>query len=360
MQNLHGGDIYRNPGVMDFSANLNPLGMPEAIRQAMQDSLSAAAYYPDPFCEQLRYAIAKWEQVDDRQVICGAGAADLIYRLVYAIKPKRALVIAPGFAEYEQALLAQGTQVHRYYLDHVDFMVREDILEQLTKDLDMLCLCSPNNPTGKVIAPELLQEIVKKCVQKEIYFLMDECFLNFTTEEKAVSLTKTARSNPFVFVLKAFTKMYCLAGVRLGYAITDNAPLLERMYASGPPWNVSVLAQAAGMAAVQLDDFVEQTREYVKEQRQYLWEALQQLPVTVWESAADFLFFRARPGLQQDLLRQKILIRDCSNYPGLTKGYYRIAVKSQEENQKLVQAMAEVLGTDWETVRSRQRNDIIV
>lgn len=349
MENIHGGDIYRYENVLDFSANINPLGTPPGIIQAVENSLSNIAHYPDIYCEKLREKIAATVIVEKEAVICGNGAADLIYRLVFAKKPKKALILAPGFAEYEQALCACGTKIVFYYLNHMDFRLDETFLDALTDDLDMICICSPNNPTGAVIEPKLLHKISSVCKEKHIFMLMDECFNDFLEEPEKYTLLERVKQEKHIFLLKAFTKMYGMAGVRLGYGICTDKEILEKMYEAGPPWNVSVLAQAAGIAALDEKTFTISTRKYIKKEKEKLYKALDKLKIQYWKTDANYIFFRESKGLKERLLKKGILIRDCSNYPGLEEGYYRIAVKSDVDNRKLIAVLKEVQGTKKET-----------
>lgn len=342
METIHGGDIYRNADCVDFSANINPLGTPEAVKKAMRDSLEQVHHYPDVFCEKLKEKLAAFHGVKMEQLICGNGAADVIFRYVFAIKPKQALVLAPCFAEYEQALRFVGANVEHYPLNTKTFCLEEGFLDALTEEIDVVFLCNPNNPTGKTISKSLLIQIVDRCRQKEIRLFLDECFLDFLPDEEKRSLVKLVYKEPHIFILRAFTKMYAVPGIRLGYGICADEMLLSSMEQAGPPWNVSVPAQAAGVVALEQQDFVETTKCYIQKERAYLSEQLARLHITFWESSANYIFFYDTRDLKQKLLEQGILIRDCSNYVGLSKGYYRIAVKDRESNEKLIAALEQM------------------
>ena len=339
MKNIHGGDIYQYESILDFSANINPFGTPERVKEAIIQSVDSVKHYPDITCLALREKIAEAEGVSTESVICGNGAADLIYRLIMVRKPKKAMVLAPGFAEYEQALQFVGTKIQYYYLNQKTFRLDDSFLNELTEELDMLCICSPNNPTGQVIEPELLEEIRKRCQANEIFLLMDECFNDFLDNPEEHSLVKKVKQDSNIFILKAFTKMYVMAGVRLGYGICGNHKVLDKMYEAGPPWNVSTIAQCAGIAALMETEVPKKTREYVKKEKQYFYHELEKHGIKYWKTDANYIFFQAAEGLKEAMIEQGILIRDCSNYKGLEKGYYRIAVKTHEENEKLIQAL---------------------
>lgn len=339
---VHGGDIYRNPGCLDFSANINPLSMPPAVREAAAAGIEASVHYPDVFCTKLVQAIAAKEGVREDCIICGSGAADLIFALCLALKPGKALLTAPTFAEYEKALRCVGCEPEYYVLkEERGFQIGEDILERLKPSTEIFFLCNPNNPTGVLIPPPLLERIVKQCSDAGILLVSDECFLEFLGEWERYSL-KRFLGQAGIFVLKAFTKLYAMPGLRLGYGICTDTELLQKMHSCSQPWNVSVPAQYAGLAALREEEYVRRTREYLKQEKEYLLNGFQKLWIPVYGAAANYIFFRAGAGLYEQLRIRGILIRDCSNYKGLGAGYYRIAVRTHEENERLMKALREV------------------
>ena len=345
----HGGDIltaaqrYGAP-VLDFSANLNPMGMPESVRRAAEESIAGAVHYPDPLCRQLRGGIARRDGVEAEQVICGNGAADVVFRLVLAVGPRRALVTAPTFSEYEQALSAAGCRVSHHYLKpERNFDVTDAILKGITPRLDMVFLCSPNNPTGRRVDRELMKEILCRCEELDILLVADECFLDLS--EGGEGLAPWLRESDHLFLLRAFTKSYAIPGLRLGYGLCRNTELLEEMGKVGQPWSVSVPAQAAGLACLEEADWPERARELIRTERDWLIGMLRDRGLTVWEGEANYLLFRA-PGvadLKERLVERGVLIRSCANYVGLGPDYYRIAVRPHGENERLAAALKEVL-----------------
>lgn len=351
MELLHGGNIYdenlqekyRRKELLDFSANINPLGMPEGVRLAVMHALEDAVHYPDPLCRKLKTALAGEYGLEEKHFICGSGGADLIYRLAYALRPRRALLTAPSFAEYEEALKQTGTECFFYHMQE-DLEVDHEILKHMGESLDVMFLCNPNNPTGLLIRPNLLLRILARAAHKKILLVLDECFLDFTGQEER-SLISYIKETPYLFILKSFTKMYAMPGIRLGYGISGNRELLDRMEAAGQCWGVSVLASAAGIAALQEKDYRQQAVRLVREERGWLKKELEAAGCRVWDGQADYLFFRA-PGvydLYERLLPFGILIRRCGNYRGLEADSYRTAVKDHEANVKLAEAVKKVL-----------------
>lgn len=350
MKNIHGGDIYQYENILDFSANINPMGAPESVKKAIADAIGQIGHYPEMYSDSLRKAIGEKYHIDSSQIICGNGAADVIYRYVYAVRPKKILVTAPCFAEYEgawQSLWASHDvpEVAVYSLNHQDFCIKEDIVMLIEQENpDVIFLCNPNNPTGVLIPVQILSEIVKLCKARNIRLFLDECFLDFTGQEENLSLVGKLQEYPGLFILKAFTKMYAMAGVRLGFGMTSDLGLIEGMYQAGPPWNVSVLAGAAGKAASKEDDFVKETVQYIQKEKEYLYQALDALEVTYWKSAANYILLKADKDLKERLVETGILIRDCSNYRNLSEGYFRIAVKNHENNMRIITEIKHLLG----------------
>jgi len=334
---FHGGDIYTNKGVtLDFSVNTNPFGMPECVREALIARADEFARYPDPNNRALCEAIAKYEGVPVEFILCGNGAADLIYRLCYAVMPLAALVLAPTFSEYERAL---SCGITRYFLKPENqFAVLDDILDYITSDVEIIFLCHPNNPTGRLFPREILKDVVYFAARRGITVVVDECFIDFTGGASAKDFLNDAQN---LVILKAFTKMYACAGLRLGYIITPDVKLTDTLTKEAQPWSVSVPASIAGIAALSCADWVTKTRELIISERSYLSGELKKLGFTVFDGDANFILLKSERPLYEPLLEKGILIRPCGNFAGLDSSYYRLAVKTREENIRLVRAMSD-------------------
>lgn len=341
MKHKHGGDVYSRSYKTDYSANINPLGPPEGVLRAVRESAHFIQNYPDVSQRRLKKALSEHEQVPEEWLICGNGAAELIFALCMGLKPGRALLTAPGFAEYEEALRACGCGIVWYdRREENGFLLKEDYLEKITPEIDMLFLCNPNNPTGTMTDRAMLRRIADRCREYQVVMAVDECFIGFVDEPEAYSVKTWLDEYPNIFVLKAFTKLYAMPGLRLGYGICADRQVTERMKGVMQPWSVSVPAQAAGTAALLEQEYVERSRKIVRQEREYLLKGLRNLGFTVWEGAANFLFFKGPKHLAEECEKQGYLIRDCSNYRGLSEGYYRIAVRAGEENRKFLEALA--------------------
>lgn len=349
MQLVHGGDWmgYREQfgrDSLDFSANVSPLGLPEGVAAAIMAALPAADRYPDPLCRTLRAALAEGEGLPAAEILCGNGAADLIFRLVMALKPRRALVLAPTFAEYASALELVNCTVERFFLrEENDFALTKDFLEALHPGLDLVFLCQPNNPTGQLADPVLVRKIAEKCASCGAILAVDECFLDFLPDCENWTAKPLLETMPNVLILKAFTKLYGMAGVRLGYCLCSNTNLLHRMQTVGQPWAVSGLAQAAGVAALKEHVYVEKVRTLIQTERPKLVAGLRALGLRVIEGKANYLLLQAPETLGEALRRKGVVLRSCANYPGLDGTWYRTAVRTAPENEQLLNTLKEVL-----------------
>ena len=340
----HGGDIYARPIRLDFSANVNPFGTPEPVRSAVRRAAEELTAYPDPCCGLLREKLAAVNGVARENVICGNGAAELIYQFAWALRPKKALLPVPSFADYEGALGAAGCRPTFYPLRRENgFLLTEDILPAIGPDTDLLMLCAPNNPTGRSVPRDLLLSILDRCRQRGIWLFLDECFFELTDGDKAFSLASLLGEGDRVFLLRAFTKAYGMAGLRLGYGLCKHRDLLDKMGRLTQPWNVSTPAQAAGLAALDCPDWPEKARALLQREKPFLYEQLTALGMGVLPGDANFLFLSGPRGLYEKLLQREVLIRDCSNYRGLQQGDYRIAVRTRAENEALLKTIGEVL-----------------
>lgn len=355
----HGGDWSgfleeRGHMPLDFSANVSPLGMPPSALKAME-SLSGVdlACYPDPECRALRRAIAVRYGICDDQIFCANGAADIIYRLAYAVKPKRAVLVAPDFGEYAEALENVGADITYYMTGNAginpddvgeqrNYAVDRGILFYIREDTDLVIFSNPNNPSGCVTDTKLLQNILDKCIECGALFVLDECFLDFLPDaSERTMLGSLVESHGHLLVLRAFTKFYGMAGLRLGWCASGDSGLLEKLRRSGPPWQVSVIAQTAGTAALSDPAYDEDLRALIKRERTHMQDALIAGGFRVIPGRTNYiLFYSEDHELHEKLLSHGIMIRDCSNYTGLSEGWYRVAVRTREENEVLLSCLA--------------------
>ena len=341
-RNLHGGSCGRGALRADFSVNVNPLGTPESVKKAFRAAAGELWRYPDPFCRGLVRAAAAYEHTAEEKILFGNGASELIFCFRSALGIRRLLLASPAFSGYREG---SGAEVLLYPLrEELGFSLDEGVLPFLEREGSApgaaVMLGSPNNPTGRLIRPDLLEAILRLCREMNLPVLADECFLDFT-EAHGESLTKRLSEFPNLFVLKAFTKNFGLAGLRLGVLFSSDHGALRRIAAASPPWNVSLPAQRAGIAALSEGVFLERTRELVRRERAFLAEELQKCPCVdrVIPSDANFLLFHGPEDLGQSLLSRGIAVRTFSPEEGLSAGWCRAAVRLHKENEMLLSAI---------------------
>lgn len=377
MEYQHGGDIYSQKVELDFSANINPLGLPEGVKEELRRCLDrdVCSVYPDSRCGELREALGVYHHVPPSWTVCGNGAADLIFGLAASLRPSRGLVTAPAFSEYEQALDTVKCRTEHFYLEerHGFKPDPKEICARIRKartegePYDIVFLCNPNNPTGIPMQKAAVEAVARECAGGGALLVVDECFCDFLDDPETFSVIPYIWKYQNLFVIKAFTKLYAMAGLRLGYGLSSDEGLLGRLGAVRQPWPVSGPAQRAGEAALREREYVEKTRILMGSERDWLRRTLQELGFIVYGSKANYLFFKdpgenlgnaghgegsgntADPAWQykgwlyEKLLERGVLIRSCANYPGLDASYYRVCVKARRDNEALAAHMREIL-----------------
>ena len=349
-QNIHGGDIYSRQIRLDFSVNGNPLGMPDAAAQALREAIQHVGEYPDITAVTLTEAVSfmlsaqSGREIPKEYLLFGNGASELFLAIMHALKPENIVIPVPSFYGYEYAAKAADSHIKYVYLpEETTFCPGKELLQALTADTDLLFLANPNNPTGKLLSREYLRELLEHCRHQGIIVVLDECFIEFceTDREQPISLLGKIDQYENLLLVRAFTKSFAMPGVRLGYLVCSNEELREKICRQLPEWNLSVFAHRAGIVcAEQAEQYLQDTVEYVKTERAYLREGLEALGIRVVSGEADFLLLYTTQPIYDRLLAKGILIRNCENFRGLGEGYYRIAVKKQEENEVLLRELA--------------------
>lgn len=334
--------------LLDFSANINPSGMPASLKQAIIDNLSLAERYPDESYQALHQALAQHHNVPDDWVLAGNGETELIFNLVKYLALKRALLLTPGFAEYRRALEAAGCEICDYRLsEEQEWQPDERFLAALTPDVDCLFLCTPNNPTGLMPDAALLILIAERCRALNIALIIDEAFLDFMPQEAGFIPQLMHYSQ--LYVLRSVTKFFAIPGLRLGYLVSSDVSTVSRMRTHREPWTINAFAALAGERVFHDREYIEASHAWLKIEQKRLFQQLSALSaLRVWRPAANYIFMRCEIpelALQQEMLKRKILIRSCANYPGLDSCYYRVAIKSVADNDRLLAALLEVFSS---------------
>lgn len=300
LKSAHGGNIREAaallgiaPGeLLDFSANINPLGMPASLRQAIVDNPGCAERYPDVEYQQLHQALAAHHQLPAAHILAGNGETESIFTLVHGLKPRRAMIVIPGFAEYRRALQTVDCEVVEYALRERDgWQLTDAILDALTPALDCLFLCTPNNPTGLLPERGLLEAIAQRCRALNISLILDEAFLDFIPDQPG--FIPLLAQHPHVWVLRSLTKFYAIPGLRLGYLLNADAQAVARLRARQMPWSINAYAALAGEIILQDRAYQRATWQWLQEEGARFYAQLQEMGgLTVWPGRANYLFLR--------------------------------------------------------------------
>lgn len=349
----HGGNVEEikrkfgiNEKIYDFSANINPLGINKKVKNEMIKALDKIESYPDITYHNLKEGIKKFEEVDYENIILGNGAAEVIFNISRGLKPKKAILMAPTFSEYEDSLRSIDCKIEYYKMDK-DFLIKEDFLEKLTEDIDITFICNPNNPTGKLTSKRLLLDILERGVKNNITIVVDESFLDFLENKNEYSLVKYIEKYNNLIVVKSLTKFFAFPGIRLGYGLTKNKDYIEKINKISIAWNVNTIALYGGVQALKEEAYMRASREYLREEKNFLLKSLEKFEeLEIYSGSVNYIFFKVKIDidLKTALLNKNILIRSCENYINLEKGYYRIAVRRREENKILIQALEQIFG----------------
>ncbi|WP_232696511.1 threonine-phosphate decarboxylase CobD [Brevibacillus daliensis] len=354
----HGGDIWTaaetyqlNPDqLLDYSSNINPFGIPSRLLPELQKRMPEIVRYPDPSCRNLRKQLSKTlaTNISPDHILVGNGGAECLHLAVTALAPEKVGIIYPSFSEYESISVQAGCQIvgipttaENNFLPKVD-----DLLLQV-KHVDMLFLGHPNNPTGNYLQPRELLQVAEACEEEQTYLCVDEAFIDFIADGDSLSLLPHITKFKHVLVFRSMTKMFAIAGLRLGYVVSQ-PDVIEKLSRKQISWSVNHLAQIAGELLLEEHDFVEETKRYVKNERERITGILRSISELIcYPSEVNYLLLQLKTissaTLQEEMAKRGVLIRNCSMYPGLTDGFIRIAIKTKEENDIMIAVLMQAL-----------------
>ena len=343
----HGGNIhgFEKP-MVDFSANINPLGIPEKLRIAWIEKMQQVTSYPDSSYRKLKEAIRDHHSLTDKaNILLGNGAVDLIHGVVKSIRPLEVLIPSPAFSEYRKASIRNEIPYREPVLyDSLGNLQTEKFLKAV-KERSLVFLCNPNNPTGKALSPSDLLLILKRIEETGSFLVLDETFLPFVEQEKRHSLL--GHQPECVLFLRALTKIYGIPGVRLGYGILYNEILAKKIISLQDPWHINTFADIAGQVVLKETGYLLETASWLKNEKAFLYRELSKVPWLTWiESDCNFILLKSSCAsaeeIQDNLLADQILIRLPYGFNGLTSHHFRIAVKDRSSNLKLMNALQKI------------------
>lgn len=344
----HGGNIYEierkyNKEVIDFSANINPLGLSREVKESICKNLDRILHYPPSNTPDLIKKIADYWEISKKNILLGNGSAELIYLIVTTFNPKTALIPAPTFSEYERAVKSVDSKVSFLKLN-INNSFKLNLSSVRKKDI--FFLCHPNNPTGNFILKNNV-ETIKRLADRLV--IVDEAFMDFIPNQWKYSFIKKTVKIPKMVVLRTFTKMFALPGLRIGYMV-GHEEIIRKLKNHQPPWSTNSLAQLAAEISFENKEYIRKTNCFVEKERKFLFNEIADIrELTPYPSLVNFLLIKLNEesltssNLKQKLISKGILIRNCANFRGLNNKFIRIAVRSHEENVRLIQTLKKVL-----------------
>jgi len=352
---IHGGEVLDAAGesglkreeILDFSSSVNPLGPSKKALEAAKAAFNEIPAYPDSNSSELRRAIgSRFSDIGGENVVVGNGSTELMYLFaeVFLKDGEKALIPVPTFGEYESAVRKTGETVKLLRLDS-NFNIDPDVFKSELASAKIVFLCNPNNPTSMLIPNETLTGIIEAALNRDVLVFLDEDFLEFVENESTLSLISKIKRYPNLFILRSFTKIFGLTGLRVGYGIA-NEEIINALSCAKIPWNVNCLAQAAAVAALKDEGHLAVTRDLIKKEKAWILAEFERFSsFKVYPADANFFFVDVRQSgltstqLAKGLLHQGILIRDCASFRGLDQYYIRVAVKTHSENARLIEAL---------------------
>ncbi len=344
----HGGDVlsykkYYEGEIVDYSSNINPLGVPKGLVEELKKCCSTIVSYPDIKYRKLRESISKYLKCKDENVIVGNGAVEIIDNFVQLFN--RVIVFLPAFSEYELRAIVHKKDVVKIKFKE-NFKVDIEKLKNITQKGDLIVLGNPNNPTGLRLKKKELLAIYKLVRERQAFLLLDEAFFEFCPEDyDSINIFKEYNFER-VAIIRAATKFFALPGLRLGYGCTS-LKWVNKYNEIALPWSVNAMADCAGRYIFDCKDYIEESKRYINEERKFLIEELLSINgFKVFPTDANFILIKLLKWNEElilkHMLKRGFLIRKCSSFEGLDDTFVRIAIKDRKNNERLVKAFREL------------------
>ncbi len=358
---FHGSDLekieatyhIKKEDITSFSANVNPIGISPLLRETLAHHIDDITGYPDREYTSLRRCIGRYIDADPKNILVGNGSSELISLFIENLNPKKALILGPTYSEYEHAVTLCGGSAYYYRLDEKhNFSVHvEKLEEKLTEKIDLLLICNPNNPTSTAISRQDMRRILDTCKMHGIYVLIDETYVEFTEDVRSVTAVPLAHIYNNVIILRGISKFFAAPGLRLGYAICSNRDLTKKVSGRQNPWSINTLAAIAGEIMFSDEDYIEETRSLISEERARICRFLDGCAgLTYYPPTANFILVKiTREGVTADdlfdaAIRRGLMIRNCASFPFLDNKYFRFCFMMPEKNDELLALIKEMLG----------------
>jgi Histidinol-phosphate/aromatic aminotransferase and cobyric acid decarboxylase len=350
---FHGSDIdaieqhyhMKRENIINFSANVNPLGISKRLKDALAQNIDVIGRYPDRHYITLRKSIATYTGTDFNHILVGNGSTELISLVIQIKQPKNCLLLGPTYSEYERELELARCHIAHYNLkEHDDFQFNfTDFENKLSPTLDMIILCNPNNPTSTCIGKQDLEKLLNICKQYHILVMIDETYIEFAPQMENITAASFISRYDNLVVLRGVAKFFASPGLRLGYALMGDLDLLNQINEQKNPWSINSLAEYAGTIMFSDEEYITKTRDFINTELDFMYQALKKLPkLKVYKPIANFILVRLKnetasgKDFFEFCIKRGIMIRDCSTFHSLEGDYVRFCIMNTNDNRKLL------------------------
>lgn len=359
-EHFHGSDLekieaiygIKKEDITSFSANVNPLGISPKLKETLVDQIDAITGYPDREYTSLRKSIASYIGGHMDTILVGNGSTELISLFIQLINPKKAMIIAPTYSEYEREITLNGGVCTYYYLKEENNFILDpkDLAASLNADIKLLVICNPNNPTSTSISTSQMEEILTLCKENGIYCMVDETYVEFTNQINEITSIPLTKTFDNLIILRGISKFFAAPGLRLGYAICGNQELLDEINKKKNPWTINTLAAIAGEIMFSDDEYIKRTKNLIDSERTRICTLLSTCEnLKVYPPTANFVLLKIlKEGISSDqvfdlAIKEGFMIRDCSSFESLDNSFIRFCFMDPEKNTKLVELLLELL-----------------
>lgn len=357
---FHGSDIekiceyyhLKKEDIINFGANVNPLGLSASVKAALASHLDILSSYPDREYTSLREVLSAYCRIPSDYILTGNGSSELISLLIDALSPKHTLILGPTYSEYSRELSFSGSTQEYYHLkEEQDFRLdADDLCTVLAKgNYDLLIICNPNNPTSSAILHDDMEKLLCFCADHGVFVMIDETYVEFAPDIEAVTAVPFTQRFTNLCVLRGVSKFFAAPGMRLGYAVTGNPDFLRKMKEKQIPWSLNSAGAYAGELLFQDQDYIDRTRQLILTERGRMYDALSQLAsFKVFQPYANFLLLKILKeektafDVFETCIKNGLMIRDCSSFQCLDGEFVRFCIMMPEDNSRLLKVLEKV------------------
>ena len=356
---FHGSDIekisacyhIKKEAIVNFAGNVNPLGLPASVKEAVATHADLFSSYPDREYLSLRNVLSNYCDVPADYILPGNGSSELIALLIEARAPKHTLILGPTYSEYSRELTFSGSTQDYYHLQETsDFRPDlEDLFHTLSDGYDFLIICNPNNPTSSAIFRDELKELLAFCKRKNIFVMIDETYVEFAPDISAITAVPLTKQFSNLMVLRGVSKFYAAPGLRFGYGMTSNEAFLKDLLLYQNPWSLNSIAAYAGERMFSDTDYYKKTRELICSERTYMFDELKKNPnFKPYKAYANFILVEIlKEGVTsfdvfEKAIKNRLMIRDCSSFESLAGEFFRFCIMNPADNRRLLDVLNQI------------------